>query len=285
MQRRSVTRAAESLGISQPAVSRLLADFEAGVGFALFERRQGRLVPTAEAHALNEEVERAFVGLERVAQAAAQIRERRRGTLTIAATPDLAADFLPRVVASFMLEHEGVDVALVAHESAVVLEHVSAQRCDLGMLAQSMAHPQVRLEALGEWPMRCIVPRGHRLARKRAISAADCADEAFVSFAATSERRSRVDRVFAEAGVVRRLCVEATLAQSVVSLVEAGAGIALVDALTAAGAAACVAVKRFAPALPESLYVAQIARAAGQARPALADAFIGHAEAALARLR
>ncbi|WP_322013675.1 LysR substrate-binding domain-containing protein [Paraburkholderia sp. J12] len=285
MQRRNVTRAAESLGISQPAVSRLLADFEAGVGFVLFERRGGRLVPTAEAHALNEEVERAFVGLERVAQAAGQIRERRRGVLSIAATPDLAADFLPRVLASFAREHEGVAVALVAHESAAVLESVGTQRCDLGFVAQSMVHPQVRLATLGEWPMRCIVPRGHPLARKRAVSAADCAGLAFVSFAGTSERRVRVDQVFAQAGIVRREVAEAALAQSVVGLVEAGLGIALVDSLSAAGAAARVVVKRFTPALPEALYVARAVRAEGEARPALAEAFVSHAEALLARLR
>lgn len=282
MQRRTVTRAAESLGVSQPAVSRLLADFEVSVGFALFERHKGRLVPTAEAYALNEEVERAFVGLERVALAAGQIRERRRGALCIAATPDLAADFLPRVIASFAREHEGVAVTLLSHEPAAVLERVGAQRCDLGFVAQSIAHPQVRLETLGQWPMRCIVPRGHRLARKRVVSAADCAGEAFVSFDGSSEWRMRIDRVFAESGVAVRAGVEAALAQSVVALVEAGAGIALIDPLSAAGATARVVVKRFSPALPESLY---LARLAGQSPSILADAFVRHAAAALARLR
>jgi DNA-binding transcriptional LysR family regulator len=282
MQQRSVTRAAESLGVSQPAVSRLLADFEARVGFVLFERRSGRLLPTAQAHALNEEVERAFVGLERVALAALQIREQRRGVLTLAATPDLAADFLPRVIASYAREHEGVSVTLVAYEPAQILEQVGAQRCDLGFVAQSIAHPQVRLETLGEWPMRCILPRGHRLARKRTVSAADCEGEAFVSFARTSALRMRVDHAFAQAGIVRRLGVEAALAQSVVALVEAGLGVALVDPLSAAGAAARVAVKRFVPALPESLYVTRVA---GEARPVLADAFVRHAGAVLAQLR
>lgn len=282
MQRRSVTRAAESLGVSQPAVSRLIADFETSVGFALFERRRGRLMPTEQAQALNDEVERTFVGLERVAEAATQIRERRRGVLSIAATPDLAADFLPRVLASFVREHEGVEVALTAHDSAIVLEHVGARRCELGFVAQSMAHPQVRLEMLGTWPMRCIVPRGHPLARRRAVNAADCAGEALVAFARGSERRMRVDRVFAEAGIVLRRGAEATLAQSVVALVEAGVGIAIVDPLSAAGAAARVTVKRFAPALAESLYVA---RGANGAQQGLADAFVAHAGAVLARLR
>lgn len=282
MQQRSVTGAARSLGVSQPAVSRLLADFEANVGFALFARWRGRLVPTAEAYVLNEEVERAFVGLERVAQAAGQIRERRRGALSIAGTFDLAADFLPRVIALFAREHDGVDVTLLALEPASVVEHVGAQRCDLGFVGPSIAHPQVRLETLGQWAMRCIVPRGHRLARKRIVTVADCAGERFVSFPKLSEARTAIDRVFAESGVTRQMGVEAALAQSIVTLVEAGAGIALIDPLSAAGAAARVVVKRFSPVLPEALHVARLAE---QPRSMLADAFVRHVVTVLGHLR
>jgi DNA-binding transcriptional LysR family regulator len=282
MQQRSVTGAARSLGVSQPAVSRLLADFEASVGFALFARQRGRLVPTTEAYVLNEEVERAFVGLERVAQAAGQIRERRRGALSIAGTFDLSADFLPRVIALFAREHDGVDVTLLALEPAAVIERVGAQRCDLGFVGPSIAHPQARLETLGQWPMRCIVPRGHRLARKRIVTAADCAGERFVSFPKLSEARTTIDGVFAESGVTRQLGVEAALAQSIVALVEAGAGIALVDPLTAAGAAARVVVKRFSPAVPDTVHVAHHA---AQPRSMLADTFVRHVVAVLGHLR
>lgn len=282
MQQRSVTRAAESLGVSQPAVSRLLADFEANVGFALFARRQGRLVPTAEAHVLNEEVERAFTGLERVAHAAGQIREGRRGALRIAGTFDLAADFLPRVIALFAREQGGIDITLLALEPAAVVEHVGAQRCDLGFVAPSVAHPHVRLEALGQWPMRCIVPRGHRLARKRVVTAADCAGEPFVSFPKMSEPRTRIDRVFAESGVTRQMGIEAALAQSIVALVEGGAGIALVDPLSAAGAAARVVVKRFSPVLPETVHVARLA---DQSQSMLAEAFVRHVVTVLGHVR
>ncbi|SDE15058.1 LysR substrate-binding domain-containing protein [Paraburkholderia lycopersici] len=282
MRWRSVTRAAQALGISQPAVSRLLADFETKIGLALFERRQGRLLPTAEAHALHDEVERAFSGFERVVQAAAQIRAQRRGVLRVAASADLCADFLPRVAAAFASEHEGVDLELLTGDAAEVAERVATQRCDLGFVTRAVAHPGARLECLGEWPLRCILPRGHRLSRKRVIHAEDCAGERFISFAAASEARIGIDRLFAECGVSRELGVEVVLAQSVVAMVEAGMGVALVDALTAQHATARVSVKRFMPTLPGALHVVRSAQ-----RPAtvLGDAFVRHAAAAVARLR
>ncbi|HEV3431486.1 MAG TPA: LysR substrate-binding domain-containing protein [Paraburkholderia sp.] len=282
MQMRTVTRAAHTLGVSQPAVSRLLADFESRVGFALFERRQGRLWPTAQAHALHAEVERAFSGFDRVVQAAAQIREQRRGAICVAATPELAADFLPRVAAAFAHEHDGVDVTLLTLEPALALERVAAQRCDLAIVNEAAPPPGTRLERLGQWPMRAIVPRGHRLARKRVLGVADCEGEAFVSFASGTPARGRIDRLFAEYAVTRATGVEADLAQAVVTLVEAGMGIALVDPVTAAALGTRVAVKRFEPPLEVPV---NVARSAPQEAAPLADAFVQHAAAALARLR
>src|SRR5258708_21111610 len=95
MQRHTVTRAAQTLHVSQPAVSRLLADFEAGVGFTLFERQQGRLVPTAEARVLYEEVERAFVGLDRISHAAQPIRAMRLGSFRVPGSPAVALHLRP----------------------------------------------------------------------------------------------------------------------------------------------------------------------------------------------
>ncbi len=282
MHARTVTRAAHMLGVSQPAASRLLADFESSVGFVLFERRQGRLWPTAQAHALHAEVERAFSGFDRVVQAAAQIREQRRGAICVAATPELAADFLPRVAAAFAHEHEGVDVTLLTLEAALALERVAAQRCDLAIVNEAAPPPGVRLERLGQWPMRAIVPRGHLLARKRVLSAADCEGEAFISFAAGTPARLRIDRLFAECAVTRAGGLEADLAQAVVTLVEAGMGIALVDPVTAAALGTRVAVKRFEPALDVPV---NVARGAQPETSPLADAFVRHAAAALARLK
>ncbi|MBN3856630.1 LysR family transcriptional regulator [Paraburkholderia sp. Ac-20340] len=282
MASRTVTRAAHALGVSQPAVSRLLADFEASVGFALFERKHGRLWPTGQAHALHAEVERAFSGFDRVVQAAAQIREQRRGAICVAAAPEFAADFLPRVAAAFAHEHAGVDISLLTLGAAQALERVAAQRCDLAIVGETVSTCGVRLERLGQWPMRGIVPRGHPLARKRALNAAHCEGEAFVSFATGTPERVRIDRLFAECGVTRRTGVEADYAQAVVTLVEAGMGIALIDPVTAAVAGARVAVKRFEPALEVAVMVARNER---QETAPLADAFARHAAAALARLR
>src|SRR6266700_5404265 len=100
----SVTESAKLMAVTQPAVSRLLRDFRVLLKMELFERRGSGLVPTASATALYMEVERSFVGLDRIATAAEEIRGRRTGTLRIAALPALSNGYLPRLAGRFLKE-------------------------------------------------------------------------------------------------------------------------------------------------------------------------------------
>jgi DNA-binding transcriptional LysR family regulator len=281
IQRHTVTRAAQSLHVSQPAVSRLLADFEDSVGFALFERQQGRLVPTAEARVLYEEVERAFVGLDRIGHAAQQIRAMRRGSLRVGGSPAIALELLPAVIAQFVQSHQGIDVTLLTHSASTVVDMVASGQCDIGFIAEAIPHPAVRPERLTDAPMRCIVPLTHRLAKKRALKPADLQGEPFVSFPRSFDARTVIDRVFVEHGVQRQMTLEAQLSQTIVALVANGAGVALIDPVTAAYAKTRVAVRPFVPEIRDQLY---LVRASTQSPSNIAELFCVQAREALTRL-
>lgn len=270
IKRRTVTAAAMVLHVSQPAVSRLIADFETSVGFRLFDRQQGRLVATAEARVLYEEVERAFTGLDRIALAAQQIRTMRRGSLHVAGSPAMALELLPRAVAAFVRAHPGVDVTLLTHSSHTVVELVAARRCDIGFAAEAVPHPAVRLERLTQGPMRCIAPPGHRLKARRIVRPEDLRDAPFISYPPSFDARAAIDRVFVEHDVARHLFVEAQLSQTIAALVAQGAGVALIDPITASFMKDRLVVRRFEPAVMDQIYLAS---AIGQPLSALAQAF------------
>ncbi len=255
MQRHTVTRAAEMLRVSQPAMSRLIADLEARAGFTLFERYQGRLIPTAEAHVLLLEVERAFVGLAHITQATDQIRSMRRGSLRIAGEPAIGLDLLPETVAAFTREHDGLDIVVFTDNLRMVNELVAGQQCDVGFIAEDIPSSGVQLEPLYDAPMKCIVPLGHRLAHKRMIHPADLADEVFVSFPGPSDARIAIDRVFNTCGVPRKTSIEAQLSKTVVALVEHGAGVSLINPVCAHYAHGRVAVRQFEPAIANFMYL------------------------------
>ena len=244
----SVTAAAGLLNITQPAVSRLLRDLQQALDIPLFERRGARLLPTSEALSLYGEVERSFIGLDRIMQAAADLRGRRAGTLRIAALPALANGFLPRFVGRFLADRPKLDLALHGLVSHIVLDWVASGQCDLGFAAVPVEHPAVALERMPPVPVVAVMPEGHRLAARKRLRPEDFEGEPFVALGPFTLLRHRIDGLFADRGVTRVQRVETPLSEIACALVAAGVGLSLVDPFTAQEyATRGVAVRPFEP--------------------------------------
>ena len=228
-----VTTAAELLNISQPAVSRLIADLQYTLKLTLFERRGSRIAPTSEALSLYQEVERSFVGLERIEQAARDLQERRAGTLRVAAMPALAIGFLPRFVARFLNERPRVDMSLWGSSSTVVLDWVAAGQCELGFVQTPVEHTTVLSEKMPPVSVVAIVPSHHPLAERSHLTPKDFAGEAFISLGPSTLLRYRIDAVFADHDVARTMHVETQLTMVACAMVASGVGVSIVDPFTA----------------------------------------------------
>ena len=244
----SVTEAAKLMAVTQPAVSRLLRDFQALLKMELFERRGTGLVPSAAATALYTEVERSFVGLERITAAAEEIRGRRTGTLRIAALPALSNGYLPRLAGHFLKERPNLNLAFFGVISPIVVDWVLNNQCDLGFAEVPIAHsglPSLRLPA----PARvAVLPSGHRLAAKEVLEPRDFEGETFVSLSAGTTGRHLIDQAFNRDDVRRVLRVETHLSEIMCGMVSSGLGVAVCDPFTAQEfATRGVAVRRFVP--------------------------------------
>src|SRR6201987_4714238 len=99
---RTTVAAADELALSQPAVSNALKTMEAQAGFALFERVNNRLFPTAEAMALYKESEAIFALHAKLENRVRDLRENRAGHLSIGATPPLAYSIIPPAMSEFL---------------------------------------------------------------------------------------------------------------------------------------------------------------------------------------
>ncbi|WP_079202099.1 LysR family transcriptional regulator [Pseudomonas sp. CC6-YY-74] len=260
----TITGAAEILCVSQPAVSRLLADFEDAVQLRLFERHKKRLTPTPEALILFEEVEKSFVGIEKLARTADELRGYHRGTLRIATMPAVSIGFLPNVVQDFISDHRGVSVTLQVRSSQQVADWIATQHYDVGIVATNVSDPAIDVQPLADSRMVCVLPAGHRLANKSVITPEDLKGESFISLGTEQSVRYKVDEVFERAGVSRQLIVDTQLCYVACSFVLAGSGVTLVDPLTALHfAPQGLVVKRFEPRISfvyNILYPAQRAK-------------------------
>jgi DNA-binding transcriptional LysR family regulator len=267
----TVSAAADALNVTQPAVSKLVANLESDTGLRLFDRAKGKLSPTVHGMRLYEEVDRIFAGMHQIERAVESVKREERGHLLIGVLPALSGRFIQRATMRFLQREKGVLVSLVVKGSPGLADWLVTRQIDVGILNARVDHPY--LETVPFLPERivCILPLGHPLSAKTVIEPNDLHDQPFVAFDKSVEIRRATDAVMMDHGVRVNLLLEASTAPTVCEFVAGGLGLSLVHPLMAETVQGRVAVRRFEPALVNHFLLArtQKARNAG-----LLDSFI-----------
>ncbi|MBU0970864.1 MAG: LysR family transcriptional regulator [Proteobacteria bacterium] len=229
----TTTLAAERLNISQPAVSRLLIELERSIQLKLFIRKKGgRLQPTPEAEIFFKEVEHSLSGLEKLKQAALDIRNFGTGRIRIACLPALAMGFLPKVIKKFRLEYPNVSVSLQTRSSSTIRHWAGRQQVDFGLATPEGSVPGVQGELFARTPGVCVMPKGHPLAQKKTIEPNDLEGLPFISLALEDKSRFRIDQVFEKASVKRQMLIETQYSATICGLILEGLGVSIMSRFT-----------------------------------------------------
>lgn len=228
----TATQAAALLGISQPAVSRLISDLESEVEFEIFLRKSRQLHMTAEGEALYQEIERTFHGLDEIKRVSQEIKNRSRGHLRIVITPSLFRSSIADWIAEFSEERPDIIITVEVEQAHKILSLIANRQCDIAFSSILLRSNEVVSEVLTKTQSFCIVNTAHRLAGASVVRPQDLAGESFVSFRADSIYRHRVDGVFRAAKVERRLRIEARSTDIVYALVNAGVGVSIVQGVS-----------------------------------------------------
>ena len=249
MQAGSVTGAAHSLNVSQPAVSNVLKHMEQQLRFKLFERIGGRLHPTPEATDLLPDVNEIFGRIGTLNRVVQEMRDGRSGRLVLATSPTLVNAFLPRAVALFGKRSPGVRIAIQSLPTPLVVERVARREVDMGIVYAPVSDGGVEAEDLVTTELACVVPRKHALARKRVVKAADLEGYTLISMGATTRIGNLIEEACRKAGApVPDIGIEASSSLAACLMVSEGAGVGLVDRATSlSGKFGDLAFKSFAP--------------------------------------
>ncbi|VIO68414.1 LysR substrate-binding domain-containing protein [Bradyrhizobium ivorense] len=245
-----ITKAALSLRIGQPFVSRAIARLEREIGFALFERGRGGVTLTVEGEIFLQEVERNQVGLDYLARAARGIRERGSGTLRIACLPAFTYSLMPRIVSSFSRKNPGIMLSVAVHSPERVWSLVASGQCDVGLARPQAGFTAVDDELLMTTDAVCVLPRQHRLRAKRSIAPRDLHGETMIAPAPGAPHRLRLERALENANVEVRTVAEIQYSMQRCALVAQGLGFSIVDPVVARDfASARIVLKPFTPRL------------------------------------
>ncbi|TDL90482.1 LysR substrate-binding domain-containing protein [Meridianimarinicoccus aquatilis] len=230
----SMTRAAQDLEISQPAVSRLLADLSAELGFSLFDRHGGRLIATQEARVLIPDINRLLEMMTHISEVGRNLTERKAGHLRIACLPGFATSHLPGILAQFLSDHPGVTATLEPDRPERILEWIIGEQYDCGITDNFEDHPAVDSETILIRSV-CIFPTGHKLGRKRRITPADLDGIPLIHTRRDSAFFRELADAFDAQSATMAPVVETRQFTAACELVAAKAGVSIISALDAAG--------------------------------------------------
>jgi DNA-binding transcriptional LysR family regulator len=223
-----VTRAAEQLGTSQPALSRSLARLQSDLGVQLF-RRAGRSIRlTKPGEVFLARVERALEEIENGRRELGDFKAADRGTIALGFLRTLGAKYIPELVRRFSLAHPEVQFAFVQNNSATIEAQLERGELDLIFVAVPPGHAGFGWSRIVDQQLVLIVPRDHRLARRRHVRLREMANERFVSFKQGHAIRRMTDDLCKAAGFVPQISFEADDSSSVPGFVAAGFGIGIV---------------------------------------------------------
>ncbi len=251
----TMTRASQALDISQPAVSRLIADLTESLGFALLERRDGRLVPTQEARFLMPDIKRSLDLLERISDAGRNITRRKAGELRVACLPGFAISHLPGFIAGFLTHRPGVTLTLEPDRPERILEWMVGAQFDVGITDADgfEGHPALESTRIDIRTV-CIFPETSALAKLSVIRPRDLAGQKLIHARRESAYFRQLQAAFAQDGQSIQTYIEARQFTTACEFVRHGVGVAVISELDAAQyIGRGVAFRPFVPAIPHRL--------------------------------
>lgn len=231
----SINAASKMLFISQPAVSRIISHTEQGLGYPLFHRTKGKLVPSPEGEALYREVEDFYQHAMRVSDFAADLAQGPTGTLNIASSPCLSYVVVPRAIARFLERYPRIRVQYHTSLMHNMAAEVLSNKVDLVVSVMPLEHPHLKVQTFGRGRMVCVMPEGHELALLDRVSFRDLAGAPLITNHPSIQFGRLIETTFANLGVELAPRIHVMQTEIACSLVRAGAGVAIVDEYTAAG--------------------------------------------------
>ena len=223
-----ISRAAEQLSLSQPALSRSIAKLEEELGTPLFERQGKRILLNRPGKVFLEYVERALQEITEGKQALQDMLDPDHGEVALAFLHSLGTHFVPGLVGNFRSSYPHVEFKLFQNSAMHLLGLLEAGKIDLLLSSPIVAGNGIEWSPLFTEDLFVIVPRSHRLADCSQISLGEIATDPIISFKKEYVLRVIADQLFAKVNANPSITFEGDEIMTVAGLVEAKLGVAII---------------------------------------------------------
>lgn len=230
----TIAGAAALLHVSAPGISRLMKYTERALKLRLFERRQGRYMPTPEAEDIFEQINGIYKKVDDLHFTLSRIERGADIEFRLGSVPSISHVMVPRAVEQLRKLHPDLrlDINILKIEEAV--DYILLGKGELAVMSYRLEHPGLEFLPLAQGRLVCIVPQGHPLAAAADVSAADMARYPLIGIEPTDPYGRIMSSLFERANVAVDLIIKARFGSTVCALVKAGLGVAIIDEFTIA---------------------------------------------------
>jgi len=229
----TLTMAAESIGMAQPAASALLRTLESRLGYPLYTRAYRRLEMTSRGRALLPEILNAYASLEALGRVARDIGDGGDRRLTLGVVAIAAASLLPEALTRLQHQFPGLNTTLRAGTTLEISDMAADQRIDVGIVISTPHTERVMARPLAKLGLHCIFPPGHPLAKLRAPSLEDVIRHPYVILGPALPAGLLTRQALAQCRQAPPPAAEVMQSATACALVSAGMGPGIVETLGA----------------------------------------------------
>lgn len=244
VEKQSITKAAESLGCSQSAVSHMIRDLEEELGTKLLLRNSRQIVPTNEGSAILPYIRDMLTLDSKINQEIAELKGLRKGKIRIGAFTSVAVHWLPDIIKEFQQEHPNIEITLKNGDYHDIEEWMNHNEIDVGFitLPSSLKCKQI---TLADDPLLAVLSLNHPYAKEEMYPVSHVSEENFIGLLETSSHDTK--RIFAQNHVTPNIKFTTKDDYAIIAMVEKGLGISILPALLLDGRSQNVITKELFP--------------------------------------
>lgn len=228
-------KAAESVHISQPAFSRRIDKLEQALGVRLLERSTRRVSLTVVGRDFDRQLRQILDALDTTLLGIRGVAATRMGEVTIAAVPSAVNYFLSSVIARYHERYPRVRIKIIDESANAVLLAVARGEADFGLNFVGSQEADVEFKPLKEEQFVAACRRDHPLAKKRQVRWAELAQHDYIAADKVSGNRLLLDQALAGMAGQPQSLYETRHGTTMIGLVEAGLGVAVVPSMAMPG--------------------------------------------------
>ena len=232
----SMTNAAALLNVSQPSVSKVLAHAEQQLGYRLFDRVKGKLIPTPEAHQLFKHVREVYDDVDRLRHVASNLKASSAGRIRVAGTPAFGLEVLPRAISTFRDEHPDAifEVETLHHDE--IYDALNESRIDIGLAFDASQKPGIRRKKIARANFLVLAPSAEIFGDTPTLSISDVKDRPFIGLNSRGPLGKALSDYLAAAGIEPNIVAWTETYHIAKALAASGAGVTIADEITARSA-------------------------------------------------